>query len=93
LPEVLSQLCFASSLKLVSDGWILFRQYVIAAKLADAALDSYLSFGIFGLGLARGTGIAFLRQEKAAQKQQNDPDIFHGNISSRSMAWHHYCIS
>jgi hypothetical protein len=86
----MAELYLAGRLKLVSDGWILLGQDVVAAKSADAALNSYLSFGIFGLGLARSAGIAFLRQENAAQKQQNDQHIFHENISSRSMRWPDY---
>jgi hypothetical protein len=89
----MAELYLAGRLKLVGDGWILLGQDVVAAKSADATLDGYLSFGIFGLGLARDAGTAILRQENAAQKQQNDQDIFHGNISSRSMGWHNYCTS
>jgi hypothetical protein len=87
----MAELYLARRLKLVGVGWILLGQDIVPTKSADATLDGYLSFGIFGLGLARGAGIAILRQEEAAQKQQNDAGIFHGNISSRSMGWQHYC--
>jgi hypothetical protein len=82
----MAELYLAGRLKLVGDGWILFGQDVVAAKSADATLDGYLSFGIFGL--ACGARIAILRQEKAAQKQQDDQDVFHGKylLSEHAMA-------
>jgi hypothetical protein len=75
---------FASSLQFVRHAWVLLGEYVIAAKSADTTLYGFLSFRIFRLVLVWVAGIAVLRQEKAARKQQSEPEFFHGDLSFHS---------
>src|ERR1039458_2946647 len=47
LPQVVAQPYFPAALQFVGHGGILLHQDVIAARPANAALHSYLAFGIF----------------------------------------------